>query len=145
MTHWVQLVLWACAWAWDHPPEHRQPTNSHRPEEESPSPPPSSQQLHTAPQLEMYPLPPMLECWLAWSCAGLVLATITAVRSWVEQPHPSRQCFNSTHYHPPALIFCPCPLPWCFLMSLARVDVNVTCGAEYSVITYAPHLTSHLW
>lgn len=39
----------------------------------------------------------MLECWLAWSCAGLVQATMAAVSSWVQQPcHVQKSLFQAS-------------------------------------------------
>lgn len=81
ITHWVQLVPHVCARVWAIHSTGACFTDQGPHPWKMALPPPAARS-----RFSWSLPPPMLECWLAWSSAGLGQAATVAVRSQVQQP-----------------------------------------------------------
>lgn len=138
ITHWVYSVLLMSSWVCGHPPECAWFTRDYTLKE--------NHKLSIAPQLVVWGSSwaiqlPMLDCWLAWSCACLVWVTTVSVSSATLRRHilgwssPTADSYNPSDLF--SLMSYKPPQPPVFVIYLPRVAV-------FSSLSYFLHF-DHFW
>lgn len=89
LKHWTSLMIMACTWVKNHPPEHGNRPGTASLKKTDDSPPPAAM-TEIAPWLCMgvsWIFPFTWKFWVLWSYVGLVHAGSTAVSSCVQWPY----------------------------------------------------------